>query len=66
MSGPLINLQKLTAPAAIFISSAWVASSRGVGDGIKFMMFAVAFYIGILIVEQIIFAYNVDQGNYRY
>ena len=59
MNGPIISLQKLTAPAAIVIASAWVTRSNGLADGIGFLIATGGFYILLVLIEQAIFADNV-------
>lgn len=64
MNGPIISLQKLTAPAAIVIASAWVTTSNGLADGIGFLIATGGFYILLVLTEQAIFADNVYHGRY--
>ena len=62
----IINLQKLTAPAAIIIASAWVSISNGIRDGILFLIAVAVFYVIIVLLEHAIYVDNVSNGRYRY
>ncbi len=55
MSHAIINLQRLTAPAAVILASAWVAVARSLGDGLIFLLFVGIFYYLLLVFEVYVF-----------
>ena len=54
MPEAFINIQRLTAVPAIFISAAWVWSSRGSSDGVDFIVAAAIVYIALEFIEFLI------------
>ncbi len=51
MFNPIINLQKLTAPAALIVSTAWVTTTKGIGEGFIFLLMTGFFYIILVLIE---------------
>jgi len=63
MFDPIINLQKLTAPAAIIVSTAWVTTMKGVGEGFIFLLMTGFFYIILVLIEWGIYCDNYYHGR---
>jgi len=63
MSGPIINIQKLTVPAAIVISAAWVTVNNGLRDGLGFLIAAAIFYGILIFVEWQMFVDDHHHGR---
>lgn len=51
MSNVVINLQKLTAPVGIVVSTAWVTVNNGLGSGVGFLLAVSVFYFILVGIE---------------
>jgi hypothetical protein len=65
MPDVLVSLQKLTAPVAIILATAWVITNKTLSEGIMFLIAAGIFYVIIVFIEWQIYCDNEYNGRGR-